>query len=148
MGTRVLVVDDNKMMRDGLRVFIGLQDEMEVVAVANDGPSAVRLAADLAPDVVVMDLSMPGESGADATRRMLKDRPRARVVVLSGYSDESLVAEALRAGACGYVMKDAAYEELAGAIRAVMEDRIYLSPRLVQGRDEGFGEAPGVSDPV
>lgn len=148
MGIRVLLVDDHKMMRDGLRVFLCLQPDMDVVAEATDGSSAVRKAAEVSPDVILMDLLMSGISGVDATRRILAADPGARVVVLSAYDDGRAVAEAFGAGARGYVVKDAAYEELAGAIRAVMGDEIYLSPRLVPWGAEGTQGAGAGREPA
>lgn len=118
-------------MRQGLRQLLAQQADFEVIAEAADGRAAVQLAAERAPDVVVMDLSMPGLNGIEATRQILLKAPRAKVIALSAHSDHRRVAETLKAGAMGYTLKDSAFEDLVVAIRTVCSGKLYLSPRLV-----------------
>jgi DNA-binding NarL/FixJ family response regulator len=129
MNPQILIADDHQMLRDGLRKLLEA-DPGGAVSEAEDGRTAVRMAAEGSPDVVVMDVSMPDLNGIDATRQIMATNPQTKVVVLSAHSDARSVRQALDAGAKGYVPKDAAYDELAGAIRAVMADQVYLSPRI------------------
>ncbi|TXN29691.1 response regulator transcription factor [Lacisediminihabitans profunda] len=116
---RVLVVDDQAIVRDGLVTVLSLLPDMEVAGEAADGEQAVRLAAELAPDVILMDLRMPVLDGTTATARILAQRPESAVLVLTTYADDESIAGALRAGARGYLSKDVGRAELAAAIRAV-----------------------------
>ena len=118
------------MTRTGLRALLRSQPGMIVVGEAADGRTAVSLAADLSPDVVVMDINMPDLDGVEATRRIAAAGNGTKVVALSGHSDDRSVREMLKAGAAGYVLKDAAFEELAAAVRAVVEGKVYVSPRV------------------
>jgi DNA-binding NarL/FixJ family response regulator len=117
MMTRVLLVDDHKMFRDGLRGLINAEPGMEVVGEAVDGREAIEVARRLTPDVVVMDISMPGMNGIEAMRHLIKDRPQVKVIMLSMYSSGPLVQSVLAAGAAGYVMKGSDFAELSAAIR-------------------------------
>jgi len=130
MRLRLLLADDHGMFREGLRALIEKQTDLEVVGEAANGREAVRLARDLKPTVVVMDVSMPDLNGVEATRRILKRSPMAKVIALSMHSDRRFVVEMLRAGAQGYLLKDCAYEELVRAIRTVAGGGVYLSPRI------------------
>ncbi len=116
---RVLIADDHAVVRRGLRLFLDLQEDIAVVGEAADGDEALARAAELAPDVVVMDLVMPGVDGIQATRRLRESSPPTRVLVLSSFADEERVLPALRAGAAGYLTKDSGPAELAQAIRTV-----------------------------
>lgn len=116
---RVLVVDDHPLFRDGLTGLLATVPDVEVVGTAGDGPSAVRLARELTPDVVLMDLNLPGVGGLDATRRIVAAAPDSAVLVLTMVDDDDTVLSALRAGARGYVLKGAGQEELLSAVRAV-----------------------------
>jgi DNA-binding NarL/FixJ family response regulator len=116
---RVLVVDDQAIVRDGLVTVLSMLPDMEVVGEAADGEQAVRLAAELAPDVILMDLRMPVLDGVAATARILAARPASAVLVLTTYADDESIAGALRAGARGYLSKDVGRAELAAAIRSV-----------------------------
>jgi len=127
---RVLVADDQQLVRSGICAMIRLQADMELVGEAENGRVAVRLAAELAPDVVLMDVTMPDLNGIDATREISAGDEGPKVIALSGHSDRRFVADVLKAGAAGYVVKDAAFEELAQAIRAVVEGKAYLSPQV------------------
>lgn len=124
--TRVLLADDHAILRSGLRLLIGAQDDMEVVGEAGDVEEAVRLARSLAPDVVTLDLSMPGGSGLAAIERLLAAAPAARVVVLTMHEDPAYVRVALAAGASGYLAKSAADSALIAAIRSVQRGRVFV----------------------
>lgn len=130
MTIRILLADDHQIVRQGLKSLIEQQPDMELVGEASDGLEAVRLAAELRPRLVIMDLSMPGLNGAEAIRRILEDNPLVRVLVLSMHSDRRFVASALGAGASAYLLKDCAFEDLTQAIRAVMGGQTYLTPRI------------------
>lgn len=128
MAIRVMIVDDHKIIREGLRALIARQADMEVCGEAADGRSAVDLAAELKPDVIVMDLSMPDMNGIEATERALAENPRTRIIALSVHSDSRFVDGVLKAGAAGYLLKDCAFEEVVRAIKAVTVGQVYLSP--------------------
>jgi DNA-binding NarL/FixJ family response regulator len=127
---QILLVDDHKLVRAGIRSLLERLPGIEVVAEANDGLEALRLVAEHHPQVVLMDIAMPDLNGLDATRRLARDFAEVHVIILSIYSDEEHVYHALRAGAAGYLLKDAAIEELELAIRAVARGETYLSPPI------------------
>lgn len=127
MSISVILADDHKITREGLRTMIEKERDIEVVGEAEDGREAVELVADLSPDVVVMDISMPDLNGIEATRMILDEDTHTRVLALSMHSDRRFAAGIFSAGASGYLLKDCAYEELAEAIRTVAQDRKYLS---------------------
>jgi DNA-binding NarL/FixJ family response regulator len=131
-AVRVVVADDQRAVRDGLAVLVGLCDGIEVVGTAPDGAGAVALVDKLAPDVVLMDLRMPEMDGVQATRE-IAGRSAARVVVLTTYANDESIFPALRAGAVGYLTKDASAEEIEAAIRAVHRGQTWLDP-AVQAR--------------
>ena len=127
MTLRVLLADDHEIMRQGLRLLLEKHSDMEVVAEANDGQEAIELAGQLKPDVVVMDVNMPGVDGPDATRRIVSSQPDTRIVALSMHSKKGFIIEMLKAGASGYVLKENAFSELVNAINTVMGNESYLS---------------------
>jgi DNA-binding NarL/FixJ family response regulator len=127
---KILLADDHQIVREGLRSLLNQHEDMEVVAEARNGRDAVQLAQELQPDVVVMDVGMPGLNGIEATRQITAREPEAKVVALSMHSDRRFMGEMLKAGAKGYLLKDGAFEELATAIRSVVADKVYLSPRI------------------
>jgi len=131
MQLKVLLTDDHKLFREGLRSLLSEQSDMTVVAEAEDGRSAVRLAAKTSPDVVVMDITMPGMNGIEAARQILAARRETRIIALSMHLDVRMVLEMLRAGATGYLLKDCAFEEVVQAVQAVAARSWYLSPRVV-----------------
>jgi DNA-binding NarL/FixJ family response regulator len=132
MKTRVLLADDHKIMREGLRSLLMATPGVEVVGEAGDGRSAVQLALKLSPDVVVMDIGMPDLNGVDATRQIKAHAPTIKVVALSLHSDERFISGMFKAGASGYLLKDGAFEELARAIHTVAEGHTYLCPRIAR----------------
>src|SRR5215212_2474811 len=127
---KVLLADDHRIVREGLKSLLQAQADMEVIGEAGDGRQALEMAAEHEPDVVVMDVAMPQLNGIEATRRLMNDQPNTKVVALSMHSDRRYVAEALKAGATAYLLKDGAFDELVTAIRAVVADKVYLSPRV------------------
>lgn len=146
---RVLVADDQKVVRDGLAMLLGLLEGIEVIGTAVDGADAVRqvLAAD--PDIVLMDLNMPTMDGVEATRRLVEAGARTRVVVLTTYADDDWVFRALRAGARGFLTKDAGAEEIEQAITTVAAGQAQLDPSVQHRLLEALaaGATPGVAEP-
>ena len=132
MQTRIVLADDHRLVREGLRRLLEERDDFEVVGEATTGQEAVQLTADKQPDLVLMDISMPGLSGIDATRRICKNGSTAKVLILSMHDNRSYVEEVLRAGASGYVLKDAAVADLLQAIDAVRAGDSFLSPTITQ----------------
>lgn len=129
-SVRVLVVDDVDVMREALAQFLGSTRGLAVVGVAADGAEAIEMHRTLAPDVIVMDLRMPRMDGPTATREITRSGAHPRVLMLSAYSDESLVRQALRAGACSYLLKDTPPEEIAAAVIATAQGRQCFSEEL------------------
>jgi DNA-binding NarL/FixJ family response regulator len=145
---RVLIADDQRVVRDGLSMLVALIEGVEVVGTACDGAEAVRLAAACQPDVIMMDLRMPGTDGIAATADLRERQPAAAVLVLTTYADEDAIVPALRAGARGYLTKDASAEQIEAAIHAVHAGHTYLDPavqeRLVAAVvSQPAGAAPG-----
>jgi DNA-binding NarL/FixJ family response regulator len=129
---RVAIVDDHAVVRAGLEQVIALADDIELVGSGTDGTEAEDIASRLEPHVVLMDLSMPGLDGIEATKRVLAARPGTQVLVLTSFSDRDSILKALDAGACGYLLKDAEPDELLRAIRAAARGEAPLSPRAAQ----------------
>lgn len=127
---RVLVADDHPIFRDGLRTMLLSAPDMELVGQASTGEEAVALAAELRPDVVLMDIQMPGTGGIEATRRITADEPDANVLMVTMFEDDATVFAAMRAGARGYVLKGANYEEMLRAIKACGNGEAIFSPKL------------------
>lgn len=128
---RILLADNHKLFCDGLRTLFAKQPGVEIVGEASNGRMAVRLARELSPDLVVMDIGMPELNGMDATRQIRSELPRVKVLAVSMHSDRQYVAGMLSAGASGYVVKDSAFGELAQAVQVVMGGGRYLSPEIV-----------------
>ena len=127
---RILIVDDQELFREGLHTLLSVQPDLQVVGEARNGEEALRLAGELNPDVVLMDLHMPVLNGAAATRHLKSTRPEIKVIVLTTFDDDEDVFEGLRAGAIGYLLKDVASEKLVEAIRAVARGAAFLQPSI------------------
>jgi DNA-binding NarL/FixJ family response regulator len=139
---RLLVADDHELMRGGLRAMLGAQDDMEVVGEASDGGEAVEQALALRPDVVIMDIRMPRVDGIEATRRLAVRGPGPRVLVLTTFDLDEYVWEALRAGAAGFMLKDAPPRQLAEAVRTVAAGETLLAPAITRRLVERYVRVP------
>jgi DNA-binding NarL/FixJ family response regulator len=128
MGTKVIIADDHQIVRQGLRQLLAKEPDLEVTAEADDGRSTVRLVREIQPEVVIMDVAMPDLNGIEATRQIVGEFPKTKVIALSMYADKRFVTNMLKAGAMGYLLKDCAFEELIRAIRVVLANKTYLSP--------------------
>jgi DNA-binding NarL/FixJ family response regulator len=143
---RVLLVDDHAMVRRGMRDFLGLHDDIEIVGEAGDGAEAIERALELRPDIVVMDLMMPGLDGIEATSRIKAARPDIEIIALTSFIEEARVVAAIEAGASGFLLKDAEADELAAAIRAAAAGEVHLDPAvasIVARRMRDGGRASG-----
>jgi len=149
MTIRLMLADDHRMLREGLRRSMTDQG-FDIVGEAGDGDEAVRLAEELRPDVILMDVTMPEVDGVEATRQIKATLPAVKVVMLTMHADQEVLAEAIRAGASGYLVKDCSTEEIASAVRLAVSGETALSPQLAASmldevrridRDRGFGSA-------
>lgn len=155
MKKRILIVEDHNLLRQGLRSLVSNLPDFEVVGEARDGKEAIRQAVALTPDLVLMDLSMPGINGMEATAHIKRRLPQVRVLALTAYKTDEYVREALRAGADGYVLKDASYEELVLALRQVAAGKRFLSAdvsgqlvdTLLQRSNGAVPTGPSVASP-
>jgi DNA-binding NarL/FixJ family response regulator len=147
MTVRVLVADDQRVVRDGLRMLLGMLPEIEVIGTAVDGMDAVRQAVNAVPDVVLMDLHMPGCDGVEAIRRIVREQPSVRVVVLTAYSDDDSVFAALRAGARGFLTKDAGAAEIFQAVSAVCAGDAQLDPSVQRALVDAIAQGRRVDIP-
>jgi two-component system NarL family response regulator len=130
VSIRVLIADDQALFRRGLCVVLGTEDRIEVVAEAENGEEAVAKARDMSPDVVLMDVRMPGINGIDAARQIRETNPATRIVMLTVSDEEEDLYEAIKAGANGYLLKEISVEEVAGAVRAVVQGKSLISPTM------------------
>ncbi|MCM2411250.1 response regulator transcription factor [Streptomyces sp. RKAG290] len=146
MSARVVVADDQSVVREGIVMLLGLLPGIEVIGSAKDGEEAVALVAELSPDVVLMDLRMPRCDGVEATRRIRRDFPGTQVVVLTTFAEDDSLFPALRAGARGYLTKDAGGEEIVRAIEAVLSGEAGLSPTVQRRLLEQVNTAPLPAD--
>ncbi|WP_245239327.1 response regulator transcription factor [Streptomyces sp. MZ04] len=147
-GIRVLLVDDHQVVRRGLRTFLEVQDDIEVVGEASDGAEGVAQAEKLKPDVVLMDVKMPGMDGVDALRKLRELANPARVLIVTSFTEQRTVVPALRAGAAGYVYKDVDPDALAGAIRSVHAGHVLLQPEVagaLLSQEANIGQGRGGS---
>jgi DNA-binding NarL/FixJ family response regulator len=140
---RIFIAEDYTILREGLRALVSSDPNFEVVAEAKDGQSAIRGVQESKPDLALMDLSMPRMSGMDAISEIKRRRPETRIVALTVHKAEEYVIEALRAGADGYVLKDASYKELMVAIKSVLAGRRYISPGISDRLIEAYLEIKG-----
>jgi two-component system response regulator NreC len=147
MPVTILIADDHRLFRDGLRTLLAARRDVKVVAETSDGSETVSKAAELKPDIILMDVSMPGLNGIEAARRILSRGTSTRIIVLSMHSDRRFIAESLKAGARGYLLKDSPFEEVLNAIRTVREGKLYLSNQIRDSMIEEYiavaGTAPG-----
>jgi len=130
MGIRILLADDHRVVREGLRALLEKESDMEIVGEANNGQTTVELAQELLPDVIVLDVSMPGLNGVETARRIVAESQGTKILVLSMYSDRQFVIGMFNIGASAYLLKDCAFDELATAIRAVVASHTYVSPSI------------------
>ena len=140
MSIRLLLVDDHKIMREGLRALIGGEPGLDVVGEASNGREAVALARESKPDVVLMDVAMPDLNGVEATRQIMAVLPTCSVVALSIHRDRHFVTHMLRAGASGYVLKGCSFEELVRAIRTAANGEVYLTPVVAGALAQGYAD--------
>jgi DNA-binding NarL/FixJ family response regulator len=147
MTVRILLVDDQPLVRAALQMVISEAPDLELVGEAGTGGEAVRMATDLRPDVVVMDLRMPGMDGIEATRRIVDGAGPARVLVLTTFDDDDNVYRALRAGACGFLVKDMALDDILDAIRVVAAGDALLAPGVTRRLIEQFARRPQPPSP-
>jgi DNA-binding NarL/FixJ family response regulator len=155
---RILLVDDQRLMREGLRILLELEPDLEIVGEADNGQAALNAYEELRPDVVLMDVRMPGMDGVEATWRLRQRWPQARIVILTTFDDDEYVFEALRAGALGYLLKDVSGQDLAQAVRAVAAGGALIEPSVAAkviaefarvappARDVGVGLAEPLSE--
>jgi DNA-binding NarL/FixJ family response regulator len=150
MSYRVLIVEDHKIMRDGIKALLERSSEFTVVGDAETGTEAIQICTEVHPDIVLMDIGLPGLNGVESTAELLRHCPSTRVIMLSMYDDEDSVVSSIRAGARGYVVKQASSAELLDALRAVARGTSYLSPhvserllsRIRRGEAETLGRHP------
>jgi DNA-binding NarL/FixJ family response regulator len=143
---RVLIVDDHAIVRDGIRALLQLSDDLQVVGEAADGLQAIARARELDPDVILMDIAMPGLGGLEATLEIRKEKPTARVLVLSQYEDREYIRRFLKAGVSGYVLKKAAGSALTEAIRAAYRGGLVLDPEVAREAMRDHVEGAPASD--
>jgi len=132
MSTKILIVDDHGMVREGLHLLFEQQNDMEVIGEASDGRQAVEMACKLKPDIVLMDITMPNLNGIDAAKKIIDEYPNIKVIALSAHCNKGFIADMLRAGAAGYLLKDCMADELIRAIRTVMAGEQYLSSKVAK----------------
>ena len=130
MDIRVLVADDHQIIREGLRALLEKEHDIQVLGEAEDGRMIQRMARELQPDVIIMDVAMPDLNGIEATRQIVAELPGVKIIALSMHDDRRFVLNMLKAGASGYMLKDCAFKDLAKAIRVVMSNKIFLSPEV------------------
>ena len=140
MSISVIIVDDHKIMRDGLKNLLKNEKNIDVVGEAENGREAVKITSEIRPDIVVMDIGMPVMNGIEATRQIVKDFPETKVVALSMHYDKQYVSGMLSSGAKGYLLKDCAGEELAKAINTVYENDTYISQDITNTVIEGYSD--------
>ncbi len=146
MSLRILIADDHRIMREGLRSLLEKQPDTEVIAEAENGRTTLQMSRRFKPDVVLMDIIMPDLNGIEATRQILAELPDIKVIALSMHSDKKFVVEMLSAGASGYLLKDTAFEELDKALHTVVNNRTYLSPKIVGLMAEDYSPSIATKD--
>jgi DNA-binding NarL/FixJ family response regulator len=144
---KVLLVDDHAIMRDGIRALLSIHDDIKIVGEASEGQEAIEKTQDLSPDVVVMDVAMPDMDGIEATRRIRKQSPKVKVIVLTQYDNKEYVLSAIKAGAAGYVPKRALGSELVSAVRAVNRGESFLYPSAAAALIDDYRRQAKTADP-
>lgn len=132
MKIRLLLVDDHEIMREGLCALLRKNENIEVVGNAAEGRTAVRMASELTPDMVIIDIGMPNLNGIEATRQMVANNPKLKVMALSTHSEMAIVAKTLKAGASGYMLKESAFGELTDGIESVLQGKTYLCSKIAE----------------
>ena len=145
---RVLIADDHAIVREGIRMILAMQDDIEVVGEAADGGEAIEKAEKLSPQVILMDISMPGLGGLEATLEILKRKPESKILVLTQYDNTEYIYRFLKAGAAGYLLKKAVGSDLVSAIRAVSQGKSFIDPTVADQVIKGFLEKPEAKDEV
>jgi DNA-binding NarL/FixJ family response regulator len=148
MPIRILIADDHSVVRQGLRMFLGLDSELEIIGEASDGAEAVKMAHELHPDVVLMDMLMPVMGGIEATQTIRRELPDTEVIALTSVLDDGSVVGAVKAGAIGYLLKDTQADELRRAIKAAADGQVQLSPQAAARlmREVRTPDPPAVAD--
>ena len=147
MSIQILIADDHGVIRAGLRALLGAEPDLEVVGEAADGQEALHSANALRPDVILLDLSMPGLSGIEITRRLTETMPELRVIILTVHEDEGLLRESIQAGAAGYIVKRAIGSELIDAIRTVWKGNLYVHPTMTRALLKDISPTPDSDEP-
>lgn len=143
MSVKILIVDDHGILREGLELLLDQQKDMRVVGQAGDGLEAIRLAKELKPDLILMDVVMPELNGIEATRQIVEANSGIKVLVLTAYLKHSFIANMLRAGACGYILKEHLKDELVKAIRTVMSGQMYFCPKVANVLVDNYAQGGG-----
>ncbi len=143
MPIKILIADDHGVLRAGLRALLNAEEDLQVIGEAADGPETLRLAAEFEPDLVLLDISMPGLGGIEITRRLKQSLPQARVLILSAHEERGLLHKAIQAGAAGYITKRAIESELTNAIQAAWRGDIYVHPTMTRAL---LQDPPNASD--
>jgi two-component system, NarL family, response regulator NreC len=148
MAIKIILADDHRLMREGLRLLLETQPGIEIVAEAENGRETLQLVRKYKPDVVLMDIAMPDLNGIDATRQIVSEFPKIKIIALSMHTNKKFIVEMLTAGASGYLIKDSALEELSKAINTVINNRIYLSPIITSVVVEDYRVSKSPADIV
>jgi len=148
MPIHILIADDHGVLRAGLRTLLNAEPDLEVIAEASDGNDALRLACELRPDIVLLDISMPGPGGIEVTRRLKEALPELRVLILTAHEDESMLREAVQVGAAGYIIKRAVESELINAIHSVWRGDLYVHPAMTRALLKEMSLFPVSAEPA
>jgi len=148
MPIHILIADDHGVLRAGLRTLLNAEPDLEVIAEASDGNDVLRLASELRPDIVLLDISMPGPGGIEVTRRLKESLPEVRVLILTAHEDESMLREAVQVGAAGYIIKRAVESELINAIHAVWRGDLYVHPAMTRALLKEMSLFPVSAEPA
>ncbi len=145
---RILIAEDHTLFRQGLKALLSLEEDFEVVGEAGDGHQAIQRAKELKPDLILLDISMPRVDGMTAIKEIKRSSPEAKILVLTVHKTEEHVLETLKAGATGYILKDASHEEFLLALRSVLDDKRYLSPDISERIVEGYLNGRDTDEPT